>query len=152
MTFENVNELMVPEQGDTPDDLTQIEFELPPHQRCAAHTLNLVASNDVNRFLSSLPLSRTIYRSFFNKYTALWNKASRSAIASDKMQEKLKQKLLVPSPTRWKFFYNAVERVVENLVADLNDLCAKLGERGHVFERILHCIKATFKRIRYTPR
>ena len=34
--FENVNDLMVPEQIDTQDDLTQIEYELPPHQRCAA--------------------------------------------------------------------------------------------------------------------
>ena len=126
VSFENVNELMVPEQGDAQDDLTQIEFKLPPHQRCAAQTLNLVASNNVDRFLSSSPLSRNIYRSSFSKCTALWNKASRSAIASDQMQEKLKQKLLVPSPTRCNSFYDAIERVVENSVADLNDLCAKL--------------------------
>ena len=42
------------------------------------------------------------------------------------MQDKLKQKLLVTSPTCWNSLYDAIESVVENSVADLNDLCAKL--------------------------
>ena len=94
--------------------LTQIEYELRPHQRCAAHTLNLVANNDVNKFLSSSPLSRSIYWSSFGKCTALWNKASHSTVASDKLQEVLKRKLLVPSTTHWNVYYDAIERVVEN--------------------------------------
>ena len=76
------------------------------------------------------------YRSSFSKCTALWNKASCSTIASDQMQEKLKRKLLVPSPTRWNSFYDAVERMVENSIVDLNDLCVKFDIRCFIEKEI----------------
>ena len=38
-TFENICDSLTLEQG-REDDLTQVQYKLPPHQRCAAHTLN----------------------------------------------------------------------------------------------------------------
>ena len=130
VTFLDVEELMVPDQLDTQDYLIQIENGLPPHQKCAAHILNLIASTDVDKFLSSSLASSSLYSSTFGKCMALWNRVSCLTVASDQLQDKLEGKLLVPSPTRWNTYYDAIERMVENSLADLNDLCAELDLCG----------------------
>ena len=125
---------------DNTDDLTQVEYDLPIQQRCAAHTMNLVASSNITKSLSSSreALSRTVYkRSSFAKCSALWSKASRSTLASDDVEATLKRKLIVPTPTRWNSNY-------ENLSADLDEICAKLNLRC-LSERELSFLKNTAK-------
>ena len=97
--FEDLDGLLQVDNGST-EDLTQVQYELPPHERCAAHTLNLVVSTDVDKYLSSSSESRSVYRSSFAKSAALWNKASRSMVAADLIGEIAKRKLLVPTRTR----------------------------------------------------
>ena len=107
------------------DDLTQVEYDLPTHETCTAHTMNLVASSDITKSLSSSPLSRTVYRNSFAKCSALWNKGSRSTQISDNVKTTLKRKLIITTVTCWNSYYNAV--VTENASAELDELCAKVN-------------------------
>ncbi|CAK6983563.1 uncharacterized protein LOC120924995 [Scomber scombrus] len=56
---------------------------LPPHQRCASHTLNLISCTDVDKWLLSKPQIKAVYRSATTKCTGLLNKASQSIVAAE---------------------------------------------------------------------
>ena len=72
---------------------------LPPHLRCAAHTLNLVVAQDLAK--AKLPNEcRKIRRSSLSKCYALSNKVQRSTKAADAFRECTGRGLVVPTVTR----------------------------------------------------
>uniref|UniRef100_A0A9J8C1H8 BED-type domain-containing protein n=1 Tax=Cyprinus carpio carpio TaxID=630221 RepID=A0A9J8C1H8_CYPCA len=89
----------------------ELSYFLPPHQRCAAHTLNLIASKDLVEAISKVPVGR-LHNSAVAKCAALWNKAHHSTVAADAVLSIANMKLLVPCVTRWNSEYSAVQKVV----------------------------------------
>uniref|UniRef100_A0A3Q2PK85 BED-type domain-containing protein n=1 Tax=Fundulus heteroclitus TaxID=8078 RepID=A0A3Q2PK85_FUNHE len=100
---------------------------LPPHHRCASHTINIISTNYVEKYLTSNAESKALYRSSIAKCTAFWTKSSRSTLASETVEEVSKIKLLVPTSTRWNSFFDAVNRIIEMPMSELDMLCTKLG-------------------------
>ena len=47
-------------------------------------------------------------------------------LAADQVEEIAKRKLLVPTCTRWNSYYNAVVRITENSISELNELCTRI--------------------------
>ena len=126
-TFESVSDTLILDLEQEDRDLIQLEYELLAYERCASHTLNLVASSNVDiKFLSSSFITRNVNRNSFAKCCALWNKASRSSQAAE---EVLKRKLIVPTVTCWNSYFDDVERITENSMMNLNALCTRLDLR-----------------------
>uniref|UniRef100_A0A672FIA0 HAT C-terminal dimerisation domain-containing protein n=1 Tax=Salarias fasciatus TaxID=181472 RepID=A0A672FIA0_SALFA len=91
-------------------DDTEGQFSLPPHFRCASHTLNLISTNDVNKWFTANSESKAMYRSATAKCSALWTKAS----------------FVVPTSTRWNSFHDALSRIIALPLHTLNSLCSRL--------------------------
>ncbi|KAL4008630.1 hypothetical protein ACER0C_002482 [Sarotherodon galilaeus] len=140
-----------PESDDSEDEEDEVTFvsigdvlpngaddaiSLPPHQRCASHTMNLISCTDVEKWLLSEAATKTIYRSATTKCAGLWNKASRSTVAAEIVEDIITKKLLVPCTTRWNSFYYALERISKIPLVELNTMSSTLqlkcfNEREH---------------------
>ncbi|XP_056150626.1 uncharacterized protein LOC130125170 [Lampris incognitus] len=99
---------------------------LPPHQRCASHTMNLIASKDLVKALTQGPTHK-VYCSAMTKCSALWNKVHRSPLAAEAVEDIGKMKLIVPCVTRWNSEYDAVEKILSLNEAQLGEVCDRLN-------------------------
>lgn len=93
---------------------TDFNFTLPPHQRCAAHTFNLIATTDC-RDAENDKNYKCISRRVFTKCQALFNKQNQSTIIADKIKNILGRYLVTPNVTRWNSFYDSIIIVVDNI-------------------------------------
>jgi hypothetical protein len=105
------------------------EYHLPPHQRCACHTLNLVATRNAANAESDQTYKK-ISRSTFAKCQALFNKQSRSVLSAEVIEQAFGILFVIPNQTRWNSTYMALERL-NRLITDkgadvLNTVCCKL--------------------------
>jgi len=85
----------------------------------------------------------SLNRSSFAKFYTLWNKASRSTQAADHVEEVLKRKLIALMVTRCNSYFDAVLRIIESSLTDLNELYTRL-ELGCFSERELSFLKRNF--------
>jgi len=103
----NVNTVLTnPERLQTNND----SIFLPPHITCCAHSLNLIATNDIST-VEDNKFSK-ISESTFQKLSSFWNLSSRSTVASDKVLEICGCKFPVPIMTRWNSLFDASKKIL----------------------------------------
>lgn len=74
------------------------KFQLPKHQHCACHLLNLIV--DTGKATSNEAYQK-VHRSTFGKCNALWNKCGRSTLAAKTVKDACSLQLLRLNATRW---------------------------------------------------
>ncbi len=88
------------EAGTILDEDNGLEYQLPKHQRCACHLLNLISTVDALK-ANGNPVYKRLSRSAFSKCSSLWSKSSRSSTAAEIIEDNCKLQLLRPNMTRW---------------------------------------------------
>lgn len=89
-----------------------LEYQLPKHQRCACHLLNLVATTDAEIAEQKNDTYKRLSRAAFGKCQAMWNKTGRSHTAAEVVEDHCGLQLIRPNKTRWNSTYMAVERII----------------------------------------
>ncbi|XP_060858866.1 uncharacterized protein LOC132936189 [Metopolophium dirhodum] len=104
-------------------------FRLPKQLRCASHTFNLLATNDVNKLQIKDGPYKTLSRRAFGKCNALFNKQNMSTLVADKIKNHLGRYLITPNDTRWNALYDSLSFIishfdeVENICTDIQLPC-----------------------------
>ena len=80
---------------------------LPNHIRCAAHTLNLVATTDAKKALEKSPAFKRLNHLVMGKCSALWNCGSRPKSA-EIIEQICQRHLPYPCPTRWNSLFDCL--------------------------------------------
>ncbi|KAG1960255.1 zinc finger BED domain-containing protein 4-like [Pimephales promelas] len=106
-----------------------LSYFLPPHQRCAAQTLNLIASKDLADAVSKAP-SGKLHSSAMAKCAAIWHKTHSSSEAAEAMESIAKMTITGPCLNKWSSEYCAVNKLMSLTDSQLNELTEALGVSG----------------------
>lgn len=85
---------------------------LPPHQRCASHTLHLVATTDILNGINSHENMKLLYDDVIKKCTSLWN-LTRSPKKYEIIVETLGEALKRPVATRWNSLFDCFKQLIK---------------------------------------
>ncbi|EFN60904.1 hypothetical protein EAG_04440, partial [Camponotus floridanus] len=108
------------QDGNEHQSLETISFEgiisplLPPHQRCASHTLHLVATTDILNGINSHENMKLLYNDVIKKCTSLWN-LTRSPKKYEIIVETLGEALKRPVATRWNSLFDCFKQLLKFL-------------------------------------
>lgn len=99
------------EEGEGFDD--NFDISLPSHIRCCSHTMNLVATTDIENIVTNSKNSifKKQYRSVFAKLKSFFNLSRRSTKSQDIILEICQCRFPQPSITRWNSLYDAVKKI-----------------------------------------
>lgn len=135
---DNDNKSYDSDEGDDDDDANietpEIEFQeengtitLPPHLRCCSHTMNLIATSDVEKIIKNTRdhSFKKKYRSTMAKIQAFFNIAHRSTKAADTIFAICDCKFPSPVCTRWNSLYDSIKK-----------LCSKTDVVDKAFEAL----------------
>lgn len=116
----------IPDECDSAAE-TEFAIMLPKHVRCASHTLNLIATSDCTKAISSNVGVRTKHMHAIDKCRKLWTKAGRPGTA-EIIMEVLGHTLSCPGETRWNSYFDCISRILhEDTKPKLATLHQKLG-------------------------
>jgi hypothetical protein len=81
------------------------DYVLPGHQRCASHTLNLIASADIAPILAA---DGNYQKAVIQKAVRLWAAQSKSAGKKEIIYKLMHRQLVTPAATRWNSWYDSL--------------------------------------------
>lgn len=105
--FEDLGKML--SEGDVGGDYL-LSYFLPPHQQCAAQTLNLIASKDLADAISKDPIQR-VHVSSTTKCALIWHKAHSSKMVAEMVETIANIKFTDPCLTQWGSEYNFVQKI-----------------------------------------
>eukprot|EP00102_Acyrthosiphon_pisum_P022064 XP_016659274.1 PREDICTED: uncharacterized protein LOC103309210 [Acyrthosiphon pisum] len=98
-------------------------YNSPKHHRCASHTLNLIATSDIEKALRcysntnvtnkfSLAAYKKQSRPTFSKCQAIWNKQNHSSQMADIIKTNSDVYLKTPNDTRWNSWFDSTKFLI----------------------------------------
>lgn len=109
---ENVGLFDVLNSPSTEEQDSDTFIQLPPHYRCASHTLDLIAKADVDKMINNYRSSfKKLYRKVLGKCTSIWSKQNMSPLVAEKIHDTYGVYLKTPNKTRWNCMYDALLQI-----------------------------------------